>query len=793
MKAIAKVLFISILILVVFPRWGDTCLPDFPHVVFTRPSGPDKPLSSFADGQIGIPLPTWRRAFLVVAYRYLDQKPLNKSEQRSLVAFFDESGVRDRPPTNVSINRWINARAKYQTGPKPKISSYREAASSYYEYQNCLAPAFDNAVQVLRERAKTFGVQSTQLTQWIMAQDAVFENCTAGPSIPDRLPEGANSLIRADREYQIAAANFYANRLPDALREFDAIAQDASSPWHLLAPYLAVRTIIRQASMPVSPGTGDEYDPATLAKAEPRLAAIISNPKLGPFRQDAQRLQGLVRFHAHPEQRQHELAQLLLSGRSGSDFGQQLLDYKLVLDRFLDNSPEFPDTPAYGPEYDERLKSWRRSRFAKLQKERSDDLSDWLMTLQSDAAEAKSHALSKWKATASIPWLFAAMSKFDGKDVAVPEVLQAASQIPETSSASTAIAFHRSRLLRESGQPEAASEVVQAALRQIDSLPVSAVNLLRDEQMRNSADLENFRERLARNPVEVTAVSDNDGEDSFCYQSKSCNLAFYGDAQPRSKSVLLPHFDLSVAETLNKRIPIDVLVEVAKSKSLPQNLHQHLAASAWARAALLGNFAAAQKVGDTATALRPELRQFIDQYDAAQTDEERHFLAVFAIVHFPGLRPFVEDGYVRTTQFQRIDNFRDNWWCDDVGGIPDDLSFSKQNGDNISRVTQLNQRLEASSPVFLTTEQRAQASSEWKQLLSLGEAADYLPREVLAWAKMHPEDPRVPEALHFAWRAARYGCFADDSTSKTNWPHDIFKLLHKRYPNSEWTKKTAVW
>jgi hypothetical protein len=102
-----------------------------------------------------------------------------------------------------------------------------------------------------------------------------------------------------------------------------------------------------------------------------------------------------------------------------------------------------------------------------------------------------------------------------------------------------------------------------------------------------------------------------------------------------------------------------------------------------------------------------------------------------AIAHFPGLRPFVEDGYVRWTPFQRIDDYRDNWWCDDVGGIPDDLNFSKQYDGSLRRVTQLNQRLEASPPVFLTTDQEAQASSEWEHLLSLGSAADYLPREIV--------------------------------------------------------------
>ena len=157
---------------------------------------------------------------------------------------------------------------------------------------------------------------------------------------------------------------------------------------------------------------------------------------------------------------------------------------------------------------------------------------------------------------------------------------------------------------------------------------------------------------------------------------------------------------------------------------------------------------------------------------------------------FPGLRPFVESAYPRTTKFNKIDSYRDNWWCDDVGGIPDDLNFSKQNADNLPIVAGLDARFEATSPVFLSPEQKARAVEEWKQLLSIGVAANYLPSEVLAWARKHPEDPRVPEALHFAWRADRYGCVASGGS---NLSHDIFKLLHRRYPTSEWTKKTRVW
>jgi hypothetical protein len=125
------------------------------------------------------------------------------------------------------------------------------------------------------------------------------------------LPAKANALLRADRAYQIAAANFYSLRLPEALVQFDSISKDTSSPWQQIAAYMAVRTMLRQAWVDLKAGTKEEYDPATLRQVEPRLSAIISNSKFRTLRKDARRLEALVKFHLYPEQRQHELAHTL--------------------------------------------------------------------------------------------------------------------------------------------------------------------------------------------------------------------------------------------------------------------------------------------------------------------------------------------------------------------------------------------------------------------------------------------------------------------------------------------------
>jgi hypothetical protein len=61
---------------------------------------------------------------------------------------------------------------------------------------------------------------------------------------------------------------------------------------------------------------------------------------------------------------------------------------------------------------------------------------------------------------------------------------------------------------------------------------------------------------------------------------------------------------------------------------------------------------------------------------------------------------------------------------------------------------------------------------------------------VLEWARVHPQDPRVPEALHLVVRATRYGC-TDDATGAVS--RAAFTLLHRHYPKSPWTTKTSLW
>jgi len=100
-------------------------------------------------------------------------------------------------------------------------------------------------------------------------------------------------------------------------------------------------------------------------------------------------------------------------------------------------------------------------------------------------------------------------------------------------------------------------------------------------------------------------------------------------------------------------------------------------------------------------------------------------------------------------------------------------------------------KLPASTPAFLNKSQREAGAKEWKALTQAPLwGATYLTRRTLDWAQKHPDDVRVPEALHRTILAGRYRS-TDAQTAK--YEKQAFDLLHRRYPKSPWTARTRYW
>jgi hypothetical protein len=742
------------------PAFG--CGPFAEQAIFTYTLHPDLPLTSYAQGQLGILQPTYARSYLYVAYRYLIGMGFNSEEQEALQALWNE---RLNPPADLSdsnasaaVKAWSDARAQIVNGGTPpqidvfKALEARNGQFFYHMYVNCTADAFQTAMRTLTERIAQFGADSAELRAWVRAQDQVFGNCSGAQTIPDPASPQSPAIPRADRAYQIAAAHFYAGNFPTAEQMFRDIANDASSPWHQIAPYLAARALLRQGSLVPK---YDEVDKAPLIQAEQQLNAILQDSALQSIHPASRRLLTVVRSRLEPDQRLHELAQTLLTPNIGQTLKQDLWDYTLLLDRATGARDRTDASPT-----------------------RRDEMTDWILTFQDTKPGALEYALDRWTATSAQPWLVASLSKVGVGHPQVPALLAAAEQVPQGTPGFAAVMFHRLRLLAGSGKRDEARQRLDGLLSQAASVfPPSARNLLLALRMQLARTLDEFLTYAPRVPVAITYNIDGRELPDDLESNEQLKLI----ARDR------PLFDGDSARILNQRLPLGTLRELAHRSILPTHLRRELTLSALVRSLLLAEEATTRDLVPVVKTLAPELGPALDEYRATVKKEARAFTGLFMILRFPGLKPYVQDNVGRLTPLDQIDNFRNNWWCTVEAAAPG----TSEETDRLSTPLEMLYRAGQDHTLeFLNSEQTAAAQQELQRLAALGPAPNYLSQQVTAWGRKNASDPRVPEALHLAVRSTRFGC-TDADTGKFS--KAAFDLLHQRYPKSSWAQNTKYW
>lgn len=680
-------LFLLIPALVLSPRDLNSCGPFLPAAVFSLTTQPDKPVQEFARSNLGVLQPTFRREYLIVAYRYLTGLSLSHRDAEAMFG----GGSPAAPSTGGgsmddeyhASNAWQEARAKITSQAQGGYVWSYKVFGSYQNFLNCPADAFHTAIHTLDERVRKYGAASPEVKEWLMAQDQVFSNCNGEKlSIPDAIPGSA------DRAYQIAAANFYATNFDTARAEFLTIAKDSASPWSVLAPYLAARCLIRKASLQKNDGT-------PWNQAESELRGLLNERRMAAYHDSIRGLLDYIRVRRHPEQRLAELSRALGEDRTPSRFAQKTADY---------------------------LYLWR-SAGASATAEAGDDLTQWIDCFQSRNCPASPPS--------SLPWLIAGLSRGGVTD------LSAANQVPETSPGYATVSYYAVRTMLEQKKFEEARTRLDALIAR-KTFPRSAHNLFLAQRMGIARTPNEF----LRDAQRVPAGSD-DGA---------------GESQDLPKNFEAQAFDRDAALILNGETPLWLLKALAASKILTPALHRDLTRAAWVRAVLLNN-------DDAAVELAPGLAPKLAGFEAAKTAEERRFAAVVVMLKSPELRPYVEEGLGRLTKPGRIDSFRDNWWAKppDARAMPE-------------------------AP-WLTSAQRAEGIRE-SRIVDALTAPNYLAAAVLARAKTHPDDPRLPEALALTVRAARYS-HGDEETGK--YSKAAFDLLHSRYPTSSWAQQTKYW
>jgi len=782
----ASITFALVIALILPPPPASACGPFFPVTIFIQTKHPDLPFDKFAAGKLGVLQPTYARSYLVVAYRYLSGLPFDSSEQQQLLALWahrldrEDEWLKNK---NNAYQAWLEARYKFGTGSKPApfkkdntYPGYKFSASGYSVFENCAEDAFLNAAKTLQARSEQFGQHSEEVRSWLEAQDTVFHNC-GGPfsvtgrlELPEEAPKQFPAILRADRDYQIAAAYFYNGNFGEAEQRFQAIANDPSSHWQAIAAIVALRTRLRPITLSEDTSNSTKKE---LAAIDLELRNLETIPSMRSLLPAIWRMRGFVEFRLDPEGRRLELADIIEHAKHPSTLREDLDDFTLLF------AGAFGDDPARSAQAFESLRA--RS-----------PMSDWIFTFQASDQSAADHALAKWNESHSLPWLVACLSKASASTPNLSELLDATAAIPPASPAYLTVSFHRARLEGQSGREDGALHTIEAAFAAApDRDLTSALNLFTSLRMKLARNLDEFLQFAPRRAGFITF--DYDNRDLPDTAPGCMDEGMESPAACAERMSPPPLFDSDAAAVLAESVPTRILAQAAASHRLPENLRRQVAESAWVRAILLNDEAVARQLVPLLSSLSPDLAPGL-KFDIEAPGSSRRFAAVFLILHRPELHPYISAGTGRETPPGRIDNFRANWWC---SLAPPANEATAGNYFYYSPYAQINGPLRAiypskkpDYPRLLSDAEKKSAETEWAALSQLGAAPNWLAKQVLDFAKSNPNDPSVPEALHFVVRATRYGC---TDANSSHYSKSAFLLLHNRYPHNPWTDKTPYW
>lgn len=381
---------------------------------------------------------------------------------------------------------------------------------------------------------------------------------------------------------------------------------------------------------------------------------------------------------------------------------------------------------------------------------------DWVETLEKGGEEqVREHAIARWEEKKTLPWLIVSLIHADGKDGMSPELIAAAERLPESSPGFETANYNAIRLRLERGETDTLRAPLDRLLSQTKEQGSSVINGFRAERMRAANNFDDFLQWAPRIPVDIDRAS---GDQVLAYDS---------------------------AYVLNYLTPLAKLREAAHSSRLPAWSATDVAFAGWTRAFMLGDMDAVKDFGAIAGKARPDWAASLVPAAGEQVEVWRFRAALLVALHAQ-FEPMVKVNYRPQLQ-------SGSWWC--AVSAPAQANETTNQSEIPGEANWIAWKL----PVMfkplagvLSQEERETARREIQFLHDKGTTQAFVAPIIFGWAKHHPDDPLVPQALHRLVVVTRYGCSYNDASSG-GISKAAFDLLHTKYPNSRWTAETPYW
>ncbi|MBV1776527.1 hypothetical protein KSF73_12490 [Burkholderiaceae bacterium DAT-1] len=676
---------------------------------------PANELQDYAAGRLGIVPGSFWHVYLYLAWRNAHGMPIDAQTLHSLgIRSWFMNGydtVWNSDETQLAVDEWLKQRTQVKDAPALDKLFIDKRLPNYDSFRNCPRDTFKTASATLAARLKTG--RPDEVSFWVKAQDAVFSRCGSAwnQDTPENralpvLPATASAWLKADYQYQQAAALFYEGNFADARQRFLAIAADATSPWRPLGKYLAARSLLRQASLGTDPKSEQRVTLLQRARQEFAAIAAVYSP--------AARMVNLVDTWLEPAKRLRQLDQVLSDPKQRTINPQDLADYLSLLD-------SIPTEAGAAGEMTRWINVMSQS--AKLNPALMRYYGDVPESDKADLQQALATARSEWKRTGDGAWLLAMLSSAHADEIRADE-LAAAEQIPQTSPLWHSIAWHRARVQLMKGDPARADRIVDAALADQTTSPSTRNRWLHLKTL-SAATVEAWASSLKRKVAELPEAEPIPDE---------------GKGQPDLV------MDIDGRFQLYRTMPLSRLVAIHDAAILPAQMKQDLAQKIWVRAVLLDAHDIARRFAGIVSQqpdnkVRPALWQ---RYAAAPDDAGRKLVATLILVETRDLDPAP---YKASGQLGSYLCYPAEWASNDVPVDPE-------------------AGMQALAPAFLSADERTAAVKEVDLLSALPARAVHLGGAVINWAGTHLDDPDAPRVLHALVGATRPSCVNGGEVSK---------------------------
>lgn len=417
---------------------------------------------------------------------------------------------------------------------------------------------------------------------------------------------------------------------------------------------------------------------------------------------------------------------------------------------------------------------------------RADDLTDWLFTYQINNTEAYLYSLNRFKQSNSDVWLATAISKAVPSSAELNRLFEATAKVGSNSPAFATIAYHRARLLIELNRPDEARKLLDEILNSALEMPVSSRNQFLDLRLKLALTLDEFLFFAQKKPFAFDWSGEGKTVEQIIEDRKSWyNPEYdkmtkeeydrdvekeYGEERLWQDRVM---FDDKTILVISEYFPVEVLLQAAKSLSLPAYLQERFVSAAFVRTLLMQDYATAQKIAPDFVKFKPDLQAPVKEFLAAAPNGKK-YAAYYLILKNENLSPYVPSGLGKPWE-QPV--YASRWWC-----APYEAYYDEETGQTVSKRT-------IPKPSFITKAWQQAAEAESKKLKEIGDAPKYLAESVLAWAKSAPRDRRVPESLFIVYEANdwdKYGCGGHSELRR-----EAANVLRTKYPNSDFTRQLA--